>query len=666
MSWWATAPMLLACVAMMVLPGAAMALCLGFRGISAVGLGPALTAGIAGVAAIVAPLAGLPWSIWTLGGFTVLVSGVALGLRKILLRGRADTIRRRPQDPWQVLLGAAAGVIIGGVIIARNTVGLIGNPQNIAQRYDNVFHLNAVRFIVETGNASTLNLGAFTGATGRGAAYPAVWHSFAALVADTTGADVIESVNLVNVVVAAVVWPVSTVFLARVVAGSKPIALLSTGILSAGFIAFPFLMMVWGPLFPYMLSVALLPAALGVAVLLVGMGRDADASRTVLSMALLVILAGIALCHMSSINILLVLTLPVLGWALARRIHSLVRSSAPPRAFLPIAMGAAAYIPLFLASWFFLRPGPYDGWQPHQTPGGAIGEAIANSPMDLQEVPVLVTVLGIAGLLTVARSKRDAWLGVVFVLLAFLYVVGAAFDPSPLRAALIGIWYGDTNRVAAFLPLVSALLGGLAVSSLWDTLVRRFADDPANAGSVRAPLIATPASRYLGLVGGVLVAFVLGTGVQSSALQTYLAESGEKYLRDWPESILSSDEYELLERLDEEVPPDAVIAVNPWNGGSLAYAFTGRPVTVYHLSGSRDPDVMTVSTALDRAPFSEVVCAAIEDTGVSFVLDFGDQYLAPMPEEVDYGGLEDLQYSGAVELIDEQGSAKLYRVTVCQ
>jgi hypothetical protein len=665
-SWWTTAPMLVACIAMMVVPGMVMAFCLGFRRVSAVALAPALTVGIAGVAAIVAPFVGLQWTLWTLGEFTIVASGAVLVLRRTLLRRWVSATSRPPGDRWPVILGAAAGVTIGGVIVARHTIGLIGNPQNIAQRFDNVFHLNAVRFIMENGNASTLNLGAVTGSTGRGAIYPATWHSFAALVADATGIGVAEAVNVVNVTVAAVVWPVSMVFLARVVAGARPVALLSTGILSAGFIAFPFLMMVWGPLFPYMLSVALLPAALGVVVLLVGMARDIEADRTMLVIALLIILAGIALSHMSSINALLVLTLPLLVWAAARKVRSLMRSGARLRSFLPIAVAAPVYIAFFLALWVLLRPGPYNDWLPHQTPGGAIGEAIANSPMGFEEVPVLVTVLGLAGLVAVVRSRRDAWLGVAFVLVVYLYVVDAAFDRSPLRTALTGIWYADTNRVAALLPLVSTLLGGLAVSAVWSALVRRIADLRAGAGAVSGTLPATRAVRFLGVSGAALLALVLGSGVQSSALETYLAESEQMYLRDWPESVLSSDEYTLLDRLEEEVPPDAVIAVNPWNGSSLAYAFTGREVTVYHLNGSNDPEVVAVSTALNRAPFSARACNAVRSTGVSFVLDFGDQFLAANPATSTYGGLEDLETSDAVELVDEQGAAKLYRVVVCQ
>lgn len=666
MSWWTSAPIIMACIGMMILPGLLLALSLGFRRVSAVGLAPALTAGIAGVVAIVAPFLGLRWSIWALAWFTVLLSVMVFLVRMTVLPRFGREAPRATRDSWPVLLGAAGGVIIAGTIIVRDTVGLIGDPQNIAQRFDNVFHLNAVRFIRDNGNASTLNLGAVADSEGRPGLYPATWHSFAALVAEIGGTGVAEAVNVVNIVVAAVVWPVSMVFLARVVAGARPIALLSTGILSAGFIAFPFLMMVWGPLFPYMLSVALLPAALGVVVLLVDMGRDQAVGKPMLGITLSIAVAGIALSHMSSINTLLVLTLPVVVWAAARKLRALVRSNAGPQAFLFFTAIAVAYVAVFLMSWILLRPGPYDAWGPHQTPGGAIGEALAHSPMNFEEVPVLVTVLGLAGLVTVVRSRRDAWVGVSFVLVAYLYVVDAAFDRSPLRAALTGIWYADTNRVAAILPVVSALLGGLAVSAFWSAQVDRVSRVRGNSTTPGYPSAPTPGVQLLGVTGGALVAVLLASGVQSSALQTYLTESEEVYLRDWPDSVLSSDEYALLDRLDEEVPSDAVIAVNPWNGGSLAYAFTGREVTVNHLSGTTDPEVRRVSSALNRASYSPRICNAIRATGVSYVLDFGDQYLASNPAAFTYGGLTDLEFSDAVELVDEQGDAKLYRIVVCQ
>lgn len=663
MSWWTTAPQLLACIALMTVPGAVLAFALGFRRITALGLAPALSVGIAAVAAVLAPLLGLPWNAGLLAGFTVLVAGGALLLRRLPILGSRRDENALQRDTWAVCLAALTGVMIGGVVVARKSVALIGNPENIAQRFDNVFHLNAVRFIMETGNASTFNLGAVTGSTGRGAIYPAVWHSFAALVAKTTGTGVAEAVNVVNLTIAAVVWPVSMVLLARVVAGARPVAILATGILSAGFIAFPFLMMVWGPLFPYMLSVALLPAALGVVVLLVGMGRDTgDASRPMLVLALGVTVAGIALSHMSSVNTVLVLTLPLIIWAAARHVTALVRGRARPRAYLWIVASAVVYIAGFVLLWLKLRPLPYDVWGPHQTPAGAIGEALANSPMGFPEIPVLVSVLGIVGLVTVVRSGRDAWIGIVFVLVSYLYVADAAFDRGPWRSTLTGNWYADANRLAALLPLVSALLGGLAVGALWAVLRRQAARVVRRASAPVPPAIA----RVLGIVGVALVALILATGVQSAAQERYLTESEQIYLRDWPESVLSSDEYALLERVDQEVPADAVIAVNPWNGGSLAYALTGRAVTVYHLFGSEDPDVKKVSKTLDRAPQSTAACDAIRRSRVSFVLDFGDQFLASNPAAATYDGLEDLEESDAVELVDEQGAAKLYRVVVCQ
>ncbi len=615
------------------------------------------------MAAVIAPFLGLQWSAWVVAGFTIILAVASLLLGRTPLFSVTRSSGSQQIDRWPVLLGAAAGVLIGGVLIARHAVALIGNPENIAQRFDNVFHLNAVRFIMETGNASTLSLGAVTDSTGRGAIYPAAWHSFAALLAEVTGTGVAEAVNVVNVTIAAVVWPVSMVFLARVVAGARPVTVLSTGILSAGFIAFPFLVMVWGPLFPYMLSVALLPGAMGVVVMLVGMARGMESvSKPVLAIALLVIMAGIALSHMSSVNSMLVLTLPLVIWAGVRHVRIRARTRAGWRPFLPIVVAAVVYVLVFLVLWLNLRPAPYDVWGPHQSPGGAIGEALANSPMGFPEVPVVVSVMGLAGLVTVVRSGRDAWLGVAFVLLAYLYVADAAFDRGAWRSVLTGVWYADTNRLAALLPIVSALLGGLAAGAMWQWLAHRVSKMAHHADSAAPPLVV----RVVGIVGAALVAIILASGVQSAALQRYLTESQRVYLRDWPESVLSSDEYALLDRLDDEVPEDATIAVNPWNGGSLAYAFTGRAVTVYHLFGSEDPAVQEVSAELNRAPRSAAACEAIRSTGVSFVLDFGSQYLAPNAAATTYSGLEGLQDSEAVELVDEQGAAKLYRVVACQ
>ncbi|MCU1632668.1 MAG: hypothetical protein JWM61_1320, partial [Micrococcaceae bacterium] len=322
---------------------------------------------------------------------------------------------------------------------------------------------------------------------------------------------------------------------------------------------------------------------------------------------------------------------------------------------------------LFIIVWLKLRPAPYDVWGPHQTPAGAVGEALTYSPMGYPLVPVTVSVLAIVGVAYLLVRAESRWFLVGYGLVDYLYVVDAGIERGPLREFMTGIWYADANRLAALLPVFGVVLGALGLNAL-------VAKSIAMARRVPVSWIQRPASVPVvlgerGIAGAVAFAVLIGGLVwltQMKPLDTYI-ESGEAYyMRDTPTSVLSSDEYRLLERVPATVPADALIAGNPWNGSTLAFAFTGREVLSHHMFETRAPADIEVAESLDEAPDNEEACDAISESGVSYVLDFGTQYLAENDATGQYAGFDDLATSRAVRLVDEEGAAKLYEVVVCQ
>src|SRR5690606_19483538 len=107
----------------------------------------------------------------------------ALALAVIVAAFRMTWHRMRPhppipQDSSRLLLWAAIGVGFAAVVITIRFIVIFWEPDNISQTYDNIFHLNAPRFVLETGNASSITLaGLPIDAPGTGGFYPAVWHA---------------------------------------------------------------------------------------------------------------------------------------------------------------------------------------------------------------------------------------------------------------------------------------------------------------------------------------------------------------------------------------------------------------------------------------------------------------------------------------------------------
>jgi hypothetical protein len=540
----------------------------------------------------------------------------------------------------------------------------VGSPEHPSQVFDNVFHLNAIQFILDTGNASSLTLASIQGVSGLDAVYPAAWHSFAALLVQLTAVDIPTAQNTLNLAVAAVIWPASCLFLVTKTISRRPAALVIAAVIAGTQVAFPFLMIVWGPLFPYALAISMLPAVVTVLAALARLGRTRTDPLPSWIASLMLALGGLAFAHTSSINTTLAVSFPIvvlLWWRLAQR--SGVRSSAL-RAWLFIAATLGLLV-VAAAFWFKLRPAPYDNWGPSVKPGAAVGEILTVSTMQSAIPAVVVSVLSVIGLFTVFRTRKFRWLAVCYGVVGALYVVAASFPKGALRDALVGTWYQDTYRLAALLPLFAtplAVVGGLRLWDSWRT--SRHALRLQDILEQRMGLLRNrgPAA----LTAATAIVFVVLANA-AGPLTHYIGGASTVYRFDVESELLTPDELALLKRIPNHVPPDAVIADNPWNGSSLAYAYTGRRVLTAHLFAEKDEEAALIDERLKVDPEAVPVCTALKNKNVQFVLDFGSRYLIDLPGSESYPGVTDIGQAEGFTLVDSQGDdARLYRISACK
>jgi hypothetical protein len=74
-------------------------------------------------------------------------------------------------------------------------------------------------------------------------------------------------------------------------------------------------------------------------------------------------------------------------------------------------------------------------------------------------------------------------------------------------------------------------------------------------------------------------------------------------------------------------------------------------------------ELETINDGLDSAGSGGDVCRAVTDLGVGFVLDFGTQEVHPGTHP--FPGLDDLEDSDAVRLVDSEGDVRLYEIVAC-
>lgn len=646
MTWVEALPEIAIALGVLLVPGLVVARVFGARGIVALAGAAPISAGIVSVAAVVAGLAGSAFSLpWVLATWVAALV-IAFALPR-LVPGLSPAAPREPRRMWW---GWVAGLVTAAVLLTwRVTAGLIA-PDHFSQRFDIVFHLNAVRRVLE-GDGSSLTMGRLAWNTDIESFYPAAWHDVAGLVAQLSPGHgmytVAVAVSATNLVIAVVVWPVGALALARAVAGPRPLALAFTGVFAAAFGAFPLRLLEWGVVLPYFFGVALLPGMMALVIAACRLRPSAGLPPAQAWVLAAVASVGVALAHASVIVTLAVLTIPPVVTAIVvsiRRRRRRGRSTAPAWAL------GAAYLLVLTAVWFVGRPkNGFQGWDtPHPLPV-AVAAFFANAPLG-GTVPFAALALIAIAVFVLAVRRERWWFLAIYAITGILYVAVAGLPRSPLRTFLAGPWYEDTYRVAAFVAIpgvVAAAIGG-------DLLVRRI------VLAVRRRRTVSPALG-IGLTGALVVVLVPATqlAVTRDADLTRAA-----YVLDDSSRLITPNELRLFERLADHVPAGDVIADNPFDGSALAYAFTGREVLFAHLLHDMTPAQQLIARGLRDAASDPEVCPALEDARVRWVLDFGP-YLSDNPGANDYPGFDDLVAAGVATEVDREGHAALYRITAC-
>lgn len=655
MSWWTVFPILIVASALFIAPGALVAYFTRTRGFTVLAVAPAISVSLIAVAAVIAPWVGMRWSLGPLALITVVTVLMVYVLSRVMPQGST----RQPRLWRGQVMAEIAAMSIGAFLVGRRLIAVFGRPDAISQTFDNVFHLNAVRYIAEGGNGSSFSVGAMTG----GAFYPAAWHDMVSLLAGITKSGIPTAVIGVNLFIGAVIWPLACIFLVQNIFGRRVLPTLIAGILAAGFGAFPILMMDYGVLYPFALAVSLLPISLATAVGALNLGEPSSLTKPSVNWVLLVLaLPGLALAHPSAVMALLAILIPVLlgvGWRAARRALGKDVSHVRVVSVGVLIFGLSSF--LFVMVWRAVRPAAEAaGWPPIQTTGRAIGEVISGSQIG-QPVSVIMSVLTLTGLVLSIAQRRQLWLVGMYGVIAFLFVVVSSFPVGDLRSFLTGVWYNDSPRVAALLPIVTLPLATLGCIFLAEKAWQKslgFADHVEQGfmhGFARMTWL-----RYLGLGLGVVI---LTFGTQQENIRAAATNASGAYRITTDSSLLSNDELALIKRLPDHVPSDKAIASNPWNGSSLAFALAGRRTLQLHLISEISADARKINQRLKEAGSDPSVCSSVRALDVGYVLDFGHREV----HGADHGyyGLDGLDASGVAKLIDSEGEAKLYKIEAC-
>lgn len=658
--WLPSVWMSFAAIGLLWFPGLLAGYAGGLRGVVAWGSAPLLSASIVGTAAVGAGLLGVSWSLAPVVVVAAVLALVLAGLRRVAGRWRSPHVARTRRSWRRVTVAAAAAVAVAGLVEARRLTSAIGAPDRPSQTYDAAFHLNSVRLILESGDASSLTMTLATPGA-RWNFYPAAWHGFVSLLAGVDPAhDVVAAANWFTVVIASLVWPASMLVLARCLFGPRPWWLASTGVLAFVFPQFPNQLTAFGVLYPNLLSYAILPALLAVSWLVLWRARG---RRRMAPLAVGAVGAvGVLLAQPNGLFALGFVAIAVLAhyalhlsWRAWRRRHGTVRVVLPWA--LVLVGSSAAYWAAGELS-IVQRFRSQVTWEAFQTTDEAIEGALllsAMHPRGLDNVLVATAVaLGVAGALVVARWR---WLPFAHVTMIALFAIATSAS-QPVREAFTGYWYGDGYRLAALLPLLGiplAVVGLMAV-------VRGLS---LAAASVMTAGVARRGSA-LPAITAVSLLLVLLVFPRTEVMKASFVDVADAYAVKAPhvsDGLLDVDEAALLEQLPKVVPPGSVVAGDPWKGSSMTWAVADRKSLFPHARMRTDDDKELVAEHLGDAATMPEVCDALDRLDVEYVVTSRSELVGKPPES--FRGFETRSVHRVAEPVVREGSAVLWRITAC-
>ncbi|WP_291455418.1 DUF6541 family protein [Actinomyces sp. oral taxon 448] len=654
--WISLVPLIVTVCGLLILPGLLTTAASGLPLRTAAPLAPAASVAIIAGAGVVAPLVRVPWGVPLVAALTAILTLAAALARLIVSRvrarraGSADGAATRAPTSRPSRADVLTGLVLLGfsaLIMTWLVARELNTPDAISQTFDAVFHLNAVEWILRTGNASSIKCHL---ESPEGGVYPMGWHTLVALtmkVAHSTSIPL--ATNATTIAVSALVWPGGCLALASRLFNGRRLAMIATALLCTATASFPLLVISFGVLYPNFLALALLPGMIA-SLLDLFPAHDEPSAPPLLIPALVLAVAGLGLAQPNAIVTFLIALIILMGAWIMRAVNGAKRGG-PARQIRTRIIVCAITTLATVGVWIGVRPPQRSAtWGPNNVMSAVIGEILTSTPQGLP-IAWVVAVPAIVGAVAAWRRRRLRWLVIFHAVGCLLYLASKTMPMGDLRYYVVGTWYSDTNRLAALIPLGAIPLAALGTCVIADRAAQRLT-------TLR---LHEPGARRR-IAYAVLVANLVLLGPASTATSQALHKLEAPYTMNAGSELLTPDELGLIRMLPGLVGEDDTVAVDPSTGAALAYSLAGTSTTIKHIFYHDTPDLEVVDKKLRLAGKDPQVCEAVNNLGIRYVLYFPGRTLH---NRRPFSGFVNLPTAGGFELVAQYGRAALYRVTAC-
>ena len=601
---------------------------------------------------------GIPMNAWVVVLFAVCLcfAGLLVGSRRA---GRsALTTEKVKKDISVVVAYVAIGCVVAGVIYVKSMDG----PASIFPEFDNASHLALVRVFADSGKWSSLQsspylpseLGILTSAGSTGF-YPSLWHACCAFLVDFLSVSVPVAINAVNAVAVSVVFPLSLLGFMSSFASDRRV-LFAGAITSSCFIAFPWHLMVYGPVYPNLFGDIVLPAVMMLFVMLASFEIEAGEKRGLL----LLFLAGsfaLALMHPNTIFAAMAILAPLFASRCSKFISD---RFAHGKAAIRVAVGLLCFAIVALV-WLFCFHLPAFAvqvnyhWTPETDLLGAVQNALTLKLVTWSPSQPLLSVLVLVGLLSVVAKRRSRWLLVSYAITLIMFVVvDCAPSESLIRHLFTGFWYNDIPRIASVFVMVLIPIAAFGLVTFADGLAAGVCSLFGRVGwRIPSDRLSAIGCCFFGLL--ILSPFQLFSGWGPTPVRLMIDRYVESYSFD-KVGYYTHDERDFVNECLELVGDDAIVYNCPFDGSCFSYGEVGLRTAIRTLWGTgAESELSTMKVlreGLDEVSYNVDVQSAVKATGIEYVLML-DQGNEAMDESITPWGYHEDQWVGFNSIDDD-------------
>ena len=649
-------------------PGYLLTKCLGYDNVKSIAIAPPVSCCILLTLGVVLHILNINAGIISM----LLIPTAALLVIYSLIKHRYDSSNNEADQLLVLSLYVLIGILLVLLVLFKHQHGLDAfQPDN-----DNATHLAIIKNMASSKILSVLSTSAYFDTSvspdinTAGGFYPSIFHLLAALSILTSGVAVQAAENITAAVIIAMVYTSGCYALFRAIEPNNRNLIIAGVVGCLLIVGFPWRFIVWGPLYPNLLSLSLIPAALSVEIEIC---NEIKENKLDLSQVLLFLLTIIAVCgsHPNGLFTLGVLSVGLLSDTLFSKVRATKKGK-----FIPV-FATLGFLTCVTAIWTicFLLPS-FQGvvnykWPANQSLYKAVISLLFFGFTRDSGDPILLILLCI-GIAHAMRRKEFRWIVVSYLLTAFMFITAVSSD-GVVKQYLCGFWYCDHNRIAACTSLAAMPLICIGIASVFSLLENTV----SNWHSIKTkgtPILKLSASVLIILV--VCFPFFIDNYLgHPTTFQDYTRLLDYKFDKKSP-SVYSSDEIDFVEKAEKLIKPETKVINIPFDGSCFAYDI--QNLNIYyrdpHVSGAKSTSETEHSWLYRKQLSNYLNCQQIRDAlkndHIEYVLMLDDGDSKDEPErffigynENDWSGITSInENTPGFSLVLAKDDMKLYKI----